>query len=158
MSINWVRDIEEMHDHYDMIAPIDGFDTDKLKALLEFRIKFLEEEMRELRTAENADDVVDALIDLCVVAIGTLDQFGVDAYTAWDRVLHANMNKTVGIKPGRPNPLGLPDLMKPDGWVAPWHGDNVGRLNDCFTVDAIGLLHSNTAYTYTEFPTYMEKA
>ena len=36
----------------------------------------------------------------------------VDAYTAWDRVHAANMTKQVGVKPSRPNPLGLPDLTK----------------------------------------------
>jgi predicted HAD superfamily Cof-like phosphohydrolase len=72
------------------------------------------------------------LIDLCVVAIGTLDAFNVDAHTAWDRVLEANMNKEVGIKESRPNPLGLPDLIKPAGWTAPTHADNVGLLNKTY--------------------------
>ena len=90
-------------------------DSEKLKKFLEFRTNFLQEELDELKKADNADDVVDALIDLCVVAIGTLDSFDVDPYRAWDEVLKANMNKEVGIKEGRPNPLGLPDLMKPPG-------------------------------------------
>jgi hypothetical protein len=38
------------------------------------------------------------------------------------------MAKEVGIKEGRPNPLGLPDLIKPAGWVAPDHADNTGLL------------------------------
>jgi predicted HAD superfamily Cof-like phosphohydrolase len=88
--------------------------------------------MNELSTAETADDVVDALIDLCVVAIGTLDLFDVDARLAWDRVHEANMNKQVGIKESRPNPLGLPDLVKPEGWTAPSHKDNVGLLGLLF--------------------------
>ena len=132
MSSDWIFDIMGMHDHYDMISPINAFDDKKLRALLEFRIKFLEEEMRELRSAESAEDVVDALIDLCVVAIGTLDQFDVDPYVAWDNVLDANMKKEVGIKEGRPNPLGLPDLMKPEGWIAPSHEGNHGTLTRVF--------------------------
>jgi predicted HAD superfamily Cof-like phosphohydrolase len=78
------------------------------------------------------DNTVDALIDLCVVAIGTLNAFDVDAYEAWDRVHKANMGKEVGIKASRPNPLGLPDLIKPAGWVAPEHSDNVGLLDKVY--------------------------
>ena len=132
MSENWVADIAEMHDKYGVLEKVQRFDAEKLKKFLEFRIKFLEEEMHELKTAQTGDDVVDALIDLCVVAIGTLDLFEVDAYLAWDRVHEANMNKKVGIKESRPNPLGLPDLIKPEGWRAPTHDDNIGTLMSIF--------------------------
>ena len=103
---------------------------DKLKKYLEFRINFLQEELDETQRAafiyEDPEEIVDGLIDLCVVAIGTLDAFGVDANAAWDEVLKANMAKEVGVKPERPNPLGLPDLMKPEGWEPPSHEDNTG--------------------------------
>ena len=132
MSINWAHDIMMMHEKYGVFDKVQAFDKEKLNKFLEFRIKFLEEEMNELSTAESADDVVDALIDLCVVAIGTLDLFDVDARLAWDRVHEANMNKLVGIKASRPNPLGLPDLIKPEGWTAPSHKDNVGLLGLLF--------------------------
>ena len=72
--------------------------------------------------------MVDGIIDLCVFAIGTLDVFGVDANEAWDRVYKANMSKSPGVKPGRPNPFGLPDLLKPSGWQGPNHEDNHGNL------------------------------
>lgn len=132
MSINWAHDIMMMHEKYGVFDKVQAFDKEKLNKFLEFRIKFLEEEMNELSTAESADDVVDALIDLCVVAIGTLDLFDVDARLAWDRVHEANMNKQVGIKESRPNPLGLPDLVKPEGWTAPSHKNNVGLLGLLF--------------------------
>jgi hypothetical protein len=128
MSRDWVKDIFGMHSHYKVHPVIDEMDGEKLKKFLEFRINFLQEELDELKTAEDPEDVVDALIDLCVVAIGTLDGFNVDSYKAWDEVLEANMNKEVGIKEGRPNPLGLPDLMKPTGWQAPSHYGNYGHL------------------------------
>jgi hypothetical protein len=136
MSINWAHDIMMMHEKYGVFDKVQAFDKEKLNKFLEFRIKFLEEEMNELSTAETADDVVDALIDLCVVAIGTLDLFDVDARLAWDRVHEANMNKRVGIKESRPNPLGLPDLVKPEGWTAPSHKDNVGLLGILFDENA----------------------
>jgi predicted HAD superfamily Cof-like phosphohydrolase len=144
MSKNWVQDIADMHAKYGVHPVINKLDKDKLHAFLKFRIDFLEEELEEMRKAvvDNeagkldattaADDTVDALIDLCVVAIGTLDAFNVDAYEAWDRVLKANMNKEVGIKASRPNPLGLPDLIKPEGWTAPTHADNIGLLSKTY--------------------------
>jgi hypothetical protein len=88
---------------------------------------FLKEEFDETFKAtdeKNAEEIVDGLIDLCVVAIGTLDAFGVDPYKAWDAVYKANMAKVVGVKPSRPNPLGLPDLIKPEDWSAPDHTGN----------------------------------
>jgi predicted HAD superfamily Cof-like phosphohydrolase len=83
--------------------------------------------------AKSAAQLVDALIDLCVVAIGTLNAFDVDSEKAWAAVYDANIVKKVGIKESRPNPLGLPDLIKPEGWTAPSHADNVGLLGHIFT-------------------------
>lgn len=144
MSKNWVQDIADMHTKFGVNEVLRNMDKDKLEAFLKFRIDFLQEELDEMRDAvvkhqaqkingsKAADDTVDALIDLCVVAIGTLNAFDVDAYEAWDRVHNANMAKKVGIKESRPNPLGLPDLIKPEGWTAPTHEDNVGMLNKVY--------------------------
>lgn len=123
MSKDWVRDIEDMHARYRVHEAVGRMSAEKLVKYLEFRIKFLQEELDELKNADNAADAIDALVDLCVVAIGTLDAFDVNAYEAWDRVHSANMKKEVGVKESRPNPLGLPDLVKPEGWVAPNHDD-----------------------------------
>lgn len=134
MSNNWVKDIAEMHTKYGTNKAVRSMDKSQLRSFLKFRINFLQEELDELKNASkenipiDSPEVVDALIDLCVVAIGTLDAFDVDAYKAWDVVHKANMNKEVGIKESRPNPLGLPDLIKPEGWVAPSHDDNTGLL------------------------------
>ena len=38
------------------------------------------------------------------------------------------MNKIIGVKEERPNPLGLPDLTKPDDWTPPSHEDNHGNI------------------------------
>ena len=129
MSTNWVKDMQDMHAKFGVNTVVRGLDKAKLTAFLQFRIKFLQEELDEMIVSDNGDDTVDALIDLCVVAIGTLDALDVNAYTAWDRVLEANMAKEVGIKASRPNPLGLPDLIKPEGWTSPSHADNVGLLS-----------------------------
>jgi predicted HAD superfamily Cof-like phosphohydrolase len=90
------------------------------------------EEYQETLSAINnsdAEEVVDGLIDMCVFAIGTLDVMGVDANQAWNRVYNANVAKNVGVKEGRPNKFGLPDLIKPEGWVAPDHTGNHGDLD-----------------------------
>lgn len=130
MSNDWVKDIAEMHSKYGVNEKIREFDSEKLKKFLEFRVRFLEEELNELKdNIDNPEEVVDALIDLCVVAIGTLDGFEIDSHKAWNAVHAANMEKEVGVKASRPNPLGLPDLIKPEGWVAPSHIGNYGLLN-----------------------------
>lgn len=130
ITTDWITDMRAMHDHYGVTDKVAAFDAEKLKKFLEFRISFLQEELDEMKTAKNAEDVVDALIDLCVVAIGTLDLFDVDAYKAWNVVYTANMSKEVGVKESRPNPLGLPDLIKPEGWTAPSHEGNHGLISN----------------------------
>jgi|TARA_B100001063_G_C16510034_1_gene426308 hypothetical protein len=133
MSQNWVKDINEMQAKYGVHDWIENADKDKLRHYLQFRVDFLKEELDETESAlvdMDSEEIVDGLIDLCVVAIGTLDAFGVDPYKAWDEVLKANMNKRVGVKEGRPNPLGLPDLMKPADWKAPSHEGNYGKLHN----------------------------
>lgn len=131
MSIDWVNDIDEMHEHYGFHEHFGKFDLETRLKFLEFRAKFLEEELNELKTAietRNPEEIVDSLIDIIVVAIGTLNANEINAYLAWDEVLKANMKKTVGIKKGRHNPLGLPDLCKNDDWSPPDHSDNYGWL------------------------------
>lgn len=137
MGKDWANDIAEMHKKYGVNAWVkdttENGDYDKLQKFIEFRINFLDEELDETKEAilrGDSAEVVDGLIDLCVIAIGTLDAFGVDAHTAWDRVHKANMSKEVGVKESRPNDLGLPDLVKPKGWVSPEHNDNVGNIPD----------------------------
>jgi NTP pyrophosphatase (non-canonical NTP hydrolase) len=135
MSREWVTDIYEMHDMYGVHGVIENMDKAKLQKFLEFRLGCVAEELDELNTAiseGNAEETVDALIDICVFAIGTLDAMEVDAYDAWDRVHKANMSKEVGIKAERPNPLGLPDLIKPEGWTAPSHENNHGLIGEIF--------------------------
>jgi hypothetical protein len=42
------------------------------------------------------------------------------------------MAKSPGVKEGRPNPFGLPDLIKPEGWEAPNHEGNHGDIAKAF--------------------------
>jgi len=151
MSTNWVEDIAVMHKKYGVHEWVSTASPYNLKKFIDFRLDFIEEEFEETQDAhfkEDAEEIVDGLIDLCVVAIGTLDALGVDPYKAWDNVLAANMAKEVGIKPERPNPLGLPDLIKPADWKAPSHADNHGVISHSFQ-EAIkqAMLVANKART-----------
>jgi hypothetical protein len=135
MSADWVNDINRMQTKFGVRDWISQASPFELKKYLEFRLKFIKEEYDETREAlidEDAEEIVDGLIDICVVAIGTLDAMGVNAHTAWDEIFDANMNKEVGIKEERPNPLGLPDLIKPPGWVNPSHEGNHGLISKSF--------------------------
>ena len=110
-------------------------DWRRLSKFMAFRLGMMQEELDETKSAfenQDAEEMVDGIIDLCVFAIGTLEVFGVDAEKAWDEVYKANMSKEVGIKEGRPNPLGLPDLVKPEGWKGPKHEGNHGNIADSF--------------------------
>ena len=134
MSDDWVNDIYMMHNKFGVKKWFENNKDDKelMAKYLKFRLSMCQEELDETMDAINnrdSEEIVDGLIDLCVFAIGTLDVFGVDANDAWDRVFDANMAKSPGVKPGRPNPFGLPDLMKPEGWVAPSHEGNHGDFN-----------------------------
>ncbi len=134
MSKDWVKDMRGMASKYEIHDAVNKMDQAQLRAFLRFRINFLQEELDEMKSASangmpvDKEETVDALIDLCVVAIGTLDLFDINAYEAWDEVLKSNMNKQVGVKDTRPNPMGLPDLIKPEGWKAPDHKGNYGKL------------------------------
>ena len=136
MSTNWFKDMQDMHKKYGVDKWMDTektFDGVHLRKYMKFRIGMMQEELDETKTAfdkKDAEEMVDGMIDLCVFAIGTLEVFGVDANKAWDEVLKANLAKEVGVKPERPNPLGLPDLIKPADWEGPSHKNNHGKFNN----------------------------
>lgn len=135
MSLNWACDIADMHKYFGIKDKTTKLSPEMLKEYLIFRFNFLQEELTEGANAVaegDAEEIVDALIDLCVVAIGTLDAYGIDGQKAWDEVLRANMAKKVGVKDSRPNPFNLPDLIKPIGWKAPSHEGNHGLIPQAF--------------------------
>ena len=85
------------------------------------RIDHMDEELEELTKAvEDGDkeEVIDAIIDIVYIAIGTATMCGFNFDAHWDEVHNANMNrilvKTDGYKFG---------VKKPDDWVGPNHGD-----------------------------------
>ena len=130
-----IRDMERMHNKFDVYEAVDDMDDETLRNFLKFRISCIQEELSETAEAvanHDAEETVDGLIDILVFTIGTLDLFEVDIAKAWKKVFDANMTKEIGIKTGRPNPYGLPDLTKPEGWEAPSHAHNHGILGEMF--------------------------
>lgn len=104
------------------------------KKNLDFRMELLKEEYEETTKAyseNDAEEFVDGLVDLVVIALGTLHLSGVSANEAWSEVFRANMSKVRGIKPGREQSGGF-DVYKPEGWVAPDHSKNHGKLDELF--------------------------
>lgn len=132
---DWANDIYMMHNKFGVK---DWFEANKdnkelMDKYLRFRLSMCKEELDETLDAidkKDPEEIVDGLIDLCVFAIGTLDVFNVDANKAWDAIYKANMAKSPGVKESRPNPFGLPDLIKPEGWQGPNHEDNHGDLSN----------------------------
>lgn len=133
MTTSVFEDLRAMHDKFgfhDWLKSATAFEKRKM---LELRMNMAMEELHETRQAVSVGDceeIVDGLIDMIVFNVGTLDLLGVDGQKAWDAIQNANMSKVRGVKAGRPNPLRLPDLMKPEGWKAPSHEGNHGNTSD----------------------------
>lgn len=91
--------------------------------LMEFRVKFLEEELEEFKEglAEgNHAKMFDALIDLVYVAHGTAHLQGYPWQKGWNLVQSANMRKVRAAKDGSDSKRGSSyDVVKPEGWTAP---------------------------------------
>lgn len=112
------------------------FDKELLTAKkLDFRMDLLKEEFGETLSAyenKDAEELVDGLIDLVVIALGTLYLSKVSVNEAWTEVFRANMSKVRGVKPGREQSGGF-DVIKPEGWKGPDHSANHGVLDELFT-------------------------
>ena len=113
ISGNVFEDLRIFHEKY-------GFGPDRLTTKgLTNRLQFLEEELLETEKAAyemNSEELVDGLIDLIVVAAGTLHLIGAGGESAWRKVMEKNHQKQVGFNEKRPNSDGM-DLVKPDGWT-----------------------------------------
>ena len=89
---------------------------------LEFRLQFLREELNEITSAVYTNDVpglLDGLIDLIYVAVGTGTSLGLPMEEAWQRVHEANLRKVRVDHPEQSKRGHKFDLVKPKGWKAP---------------------------------------
>lgn len=91
--------------------------------LMQFRIKFMEEELLEfIKGFEEGDiaQMADALADLQYVVLGTAHILGLPWQALWDDVQRANMTKERAAADGSNSKRGSSfDVVKPEGWVGP---------------------------------------
>lgn len=116
------------------------------KELLEFRFKFLAEEMTEWKdsgdelleilsdekvhhglVANRLEDQLDAMVDLIYVALGNVVLQGMAPVfiEAWRRVHEANMKKVRAQSAEESKRGSTFDVVKPPGWTPPSHSDLV---------------------------------
>lgn len=98
---------------------VPGFLSDEL---MEYRIKFLYEELTEFREAYSDKDetkAFDALIDLVYVVLGTAYMMNLPWHDGWYVVQCANMQKVRAQHPDESKRGTAVDVIKPEGWVSP---------------------------------------
>lgn len=144
-----VGDVEAFHAKFGLTY--DGAPRVLFGELGEFRRKFLGEELSEYEkamyqgqyavamaealpddhpagdTAAHLEHMLDALVDLVYVAIGTAQMQGLDFREAWRRVHEANMAKVRAERASDSARGTTFDVVKPPGWRAPSHRDLVER-------------------------------
>ena len=84
-----------------------------------FRVGCLREEISEYQTAGSLVDELDALVDLLVFTVGTLERQGLPVREAFEIVMAANSRKEVAGEADRSKRHFAIDLVKPEGWMAP---------------------------------------
>lgn len=119
-----IMDVTAFHEKFN--RPSRSLDNDIEADLMKFRIRFLAEELKEINAASARGDLVeilDGLVDLVYVAIGTAHQLNMNFAEAWRRVQEANMAK-VPVSAENPGKRGhATDIVKPEGWTPPCHKD-----------------------------------
>lgn len=112
--------VKAMHDHFKI--PMQQTPGLLDEDTMEFRLKFLDEELNELYAAwENNDleEMADGLIDLCIVALGTAAMMGLPFNAMFVEVHEANMRK-VRVESAEDSKRGHGfDLKKPVDWKGP---------------------------------------
>lgn len=118
------EDVGDFHRKFDLRASdVEPGPVDFSRALIDFRIGFLQEELDEFKEAVDDRDQVgmfDALLDLVYVAMGTAHLLGYPWQEGWDEVHRANMTKlraTAAEQSMRNSTLDVvkgPDFVPPD--------------------------------------------
>lgn len=118
---NMLRDIKDFHEKFGL--QYNGAPRLLPPDVVEFRIKFMQEELNEYASAVADGDIVgqlDALVDLVYVALGTAYLQGLPFQRGWDEVQDANMRKVKAGPNGEGSKRGSPhDVIKPPGWKGP---------------------------------------
>lgn len=124
-------DITEFHEKFRLLY--DGPPRTLEGELLDFRVKFMQEELDEYAEAAGEGDLekqLDAIIDLIYVALGTLLMQGLLPAFApgWQRVQAANMAKIRAERQEDSKRGTTFDVVKPEGWKPPTHADLITAL------------------------------
>ncbi len=140
------RDVALFHEKY-QLAPTDDPGHRLPKEILEFRLRFMLEELCEYANAVGAnmysdqlaaqftvnrfsafdpEEAADALIDLCVVAIGTAYLHRFKFNEGWKLVMDANMRKIRAESAEQSKRGSSFDVVKPPGWTPPDHSNLMG--------------------------------
>lgn len=140
------RDVSLFHEKY-RLEPTDDPGHRLPKDMLEFRLKFMLEELCEYAEAIGAnmysnkiaaeftvnrfsafdpDKALDAICDLVYVAVGTACLHRFNFNEAWARVQEKNMQKVRVESPDQSKRKSKYDVVKPEGWTPPDHSDLMG--------------------------------
>lgn len=125
-----LRDVDAFHTKFCLEVPSTPHFLDE--EALEFRLKFLREEVQEFEDAHRAGDMkgaADALVDLVYVAVGTALMMGLRAvwWSLWGRVQDKNMLKRRAGHAGESKRGSSLDVVKPEGWTPPDHTPDLGN-------------------------------
>lgn len=138
-----MRDVEEFHKKYELAYG--GKPRMLPEDLADFRIGFMHEELDEYTghtkrlahelqgdlfggnpstISHHLEGLLDSLVDLTYVVMGTAHLHGFDFRAAWQRVHEANMKKIRASRAVRGKRGDSKyDIIKPPGWKAPSHAD-----------------------------------
>ena len=116
---SYFEDVGEFHRKFGLPHVDDGPPVELDRETLAYRTAFMLEELCEFSRAASTNDLpkmLDALVDLAYIAIGTAHFKRLPFDAAWAEVHRANMAKERGPTAARGHHL---DVRKPDGWMPP---------------------------------------
>ena len=114
--------VSEFHEKFDLEVIGKNLPAD----VANYRVSFLQEELDEIKKGYqdgNNEEVLDGLVDLVYVALGTAYFHGFDFNEAFRRVHVANLNKQRASDSTESKRGSSLDLVKPEGWEKPYLAD-----------------------------------
>jgi len=124
MSTDNFRDVGEFHARFGLPNANGGNIKPRVldEDLLQFRTKFMYEELNEFEdaaTGGSLEGMADALVDLVYVAMGTAHLMGLPWEELWNEVQRANMTKVRAARAEDSKRGSTYDVVKPEGWTPP---------------------------------------
>lgn len=117
------RDVAAFHEKFGLTVAYPPGPREVPPELLEFRVKFMQEELDEFKEGmaeEDHEKMFDALLDLAYVVFGTAHFLGYPWQQGWHQVQWANMQKVRAASDGSDSKRGSSfDVVKPPNWTPP---------------------------------------